>query len=208
MSFKPTYPFDLPELPPEIDCNNATFTKWLIKARTELGELKGYSHALPNPMLLLSPAIIKESVASSEIENINTTVEKVLQQRLFPEAEQKTENKEVLRYKDAVQYGYESMNKVSLSNRLILGIHKELLRDRSHGYRSNQNRIENSVTGEVLYTPPPANEIPRLISNWEKYLHNTADETDPLIKCAISHYQFEAIHPFGDGNGRAGRILM
>ncbi len=73
MSFKATYPFDLPELPPMIDCNNETFTKWLIKARTELGELKGYSHALPNTMLLLSPAIIKESVASSEIENINTT---------------------------------------------------------------------------------------------------------------------------------------
>lgn len=208
MSFKPTYPFDLPELPPQIDCSNATFTKWLIKARTELGELKGYSHALPNPMLLLSPAIIKESVASSEIENINTTVEKVLQQRLFPEAEQRIENKEVLRYNDAVQYGYENMSKVALSNRLILGIHKVLLKERSHGYRTNQNRIENSLTHEVLYTPPSANEISRLISNWEKYLHNTDDETDPLIKCAIAHYQFEAIHPFGDGNGRAGRILM
>src|SRR5947207_1406413 len=140
MSFKATHPFDLPELPPKIKCTSESFTKWLIKARAELGELKGYSHALPNPMLLLSPAIIKESVASSEIENINTTIEKVLQQRLFPEVEQKIENKEVLRYKDAVQYGFETMRKTPISNRLILGIHKKLLRDRSHGYRSNQNR--------------------------------------------------------------------
>lgn len=159
-------------------------------------------------MLLLSPAIIKESVASSEIENINTTVEKVLQQQLFPESEQKIENKEVLRYKDAIISGFEQMDKMPLSNRLIISIHKQLLRERSHGYRTNQNRIENSITGEVLYTPPPANEIPRLISNLEKYLHTKDDDIDPLIRCAISHYQFEAIHPFGDGNGRAGRILM
>src|SRR5437879_3816654 len=144
MLFKATYPFDLPELPPEIMCNNESFNKMLLLARTELAELKGYSSSLPNPMLLLSPAIIKESVASSEIENINTTVEKVLQQQLFPETEQKIENKEVLRYKDAIISGFEKMSKMPLSNRLIISIHKQLLRDRSHGYRTNQNRIENS----------------------------------------------------------------
>ena len=159
-------------------------------------------------MLLLSPAIIKESVASSEIENINTTVEKVLQQQLFPETEQKIENKEVIRYKDAIITGFEKLNKIPISNRLILSIHKQLLQDRSHGYRKNQNRIENTLTGEVLYTPPAATEIARLISNWEKYIHSVDENIDPLIKCAISHYQFEAIHPFSDGNGRTGRILM
>ncbi len=181
---------------------------WLIKARTELGELKGYSHALPNPMLLLSPAIIRESVASSGIENINTTIEKVLEQQLFPETEQKPENKEVLRYRDAILWGFESMKKLPIGNRLILGIHQKLLGERSHGYRSTQNKIENSGTGEVLYTPPPPIEIGRLIGNWENYIHQYDDSIDPLIKCAVAHYQFEAIHPFGDGNGRAGRILM
>lgn len=208
MSFSATYPFNLPELPPDIRCNQESFMPWLLKARTELGELKGYSHALPNPMLLLSPAIIRESVASSGIENINTTVEKVLEQQLFPETEQKTENKEVLRYRDAILWGFENMKNLPLGNRLILGIHKELLGERSHGYRNTQNKIENSTSGEVLYTPPPANEIGKLISNWENYIHNEEDGIDPLIKCAIAHYQFEAIHPFGDGNGRAGRILM
>jgi len=181
---------------------------WLLKARTELGELKGYSHGLPNPMLLLSPAIIRESVASSGIENINTTVEKVLEQQLFPETEQKIENKEVLRYRDAILWGFENMKKVPLGNRLISGIHKELLGERGHGYRTTQNKIENSTSGEVLYTPPPATEIGKLIANWENYIHNEEDGIDPLIKCAIAHYQFEAIHPFGDGNGRTGRILM
>ncbi|TAL58657.1 MAG: Fic family protein [Bacteroidetes bacterium] len=208
MSFSATHPFELPELPPQIKYDEKSFTKWLLKIRTELGELKGYSFALPNPMLLLSPAIIKESVASSEIENINTTVEKVLEQQLFPEGEQKMENKEVLHYKNAIIGGFEQMKNVPLGNRLILGIHKQLLHERSYGYRKTQNRIENSVTNEVLYTPPSANDIHRLIGNWEKYVHDSDDEVDPLIKCAIAHYQFEAIHPFGDGNGRTGRILM
>jgi Fic family protein len=208
MSFRATYPFNLPELPPTLDSNNETFTHWLLKARTELGELKGYSYAMPNPMLLLSPAIIRESVASSEIENINTTVEKVLEQQLFPEPEQRPENKEVLRYRDAILWGFNEMKEMPLGNRLILGIHKQLMGPQSHGYRKTQNTIQNSSTGEVLYTPPPATEIGPLISNWEKYIHNDEDRTDPLIKCAISHYQFEAIHPFNDGNGRTGRILM
>lgn len=208
MSFTATSPFNLPELPPALNCAQERFMPWLLKARTELGELKGYSHALPNPTLLLSPAIIRESVASSGIENINTTVEKVLEQQLFPEGEQKSENKEVLRYRDAILWGFENMRQLPIGNRLILGIHKQLLDERSHGYRSTQNKIENSGTGNVLYTPPSAPEIGRLIANWESYIHNDNDTTDPLIKCAISHYQFEAIHPFGDGNGRAGRILM
>ncbi len=208
MSFDATYPFTLPELPPRLDSGQETLVKWLLKARTELGELKGYSHALPNPGLLLSPSIIRESVASSGIENINTTVEKVLEQQLFPESEQRLENKEVIRYRDAVLFGFEGMKKLPIGNRLILGIHKELLAENSHGYRKTQNRIENSSTGKVLYTPPSSGDISKLIANWEKYIHNKEDETDPLIKCAISHYQFEAIHPFGDGNGRTGRILM
>lgn len=208
MSFDATYPFQLPELPPKLDSGHETLVKWLLKARTELGELKGYSYTLPNPGLLLSPSILRESVASSGIENINTTVEKVLEQQLFPETEQRMENKEVIRYRDAVMFGFREMKKLPIGNRLILGIHKELLAENSHGYRKIQNRIENSSNRKILYTPPPAGSISRLITNWEQYIHDKANETDPLIKCAVSHYQFEAIHPFADGNGRTGRILM
>lgn len=213
ISFDATYPFKLPTLSPSIELNDE-INGWLLKARVQLAELKGYSDGLPNPMLLLSPAILKEAVASSEIENINTTIERVLQQQLFPEAEQKNENKEVIRYKEAVLFGYEKMNKISISSRLIKEIHKILLGDRSYGYRKLQNHIENSETKKIIYTPPLARDIEGLISDWEKYIHtddylnDDADCSDPLIKCAISHYQFEAIHPFNDGNGRTGRILM
>jgi Fic family protein len=207
MPFKSTQPFDLPLLPPSLDFRNEKFIDIMLKTRTELGELNGYSHSLPNPMLLLSPTVIKESVASSNIENINTTVEHVLQMQLFPEAEQRVPDKEVLRYSDAVYWGFDQLNKLPISPHLVLGIHKKLLPEAKHAYRTTQNAISNRTTGEVLYTPPPAQEISRLMGNWENFIH-ADDGIDPLIKSAIAHYQFEAIHPFDDGNGRTGRILI
>jgi Fic family protein len=208
MVFDPAIPYDLPILPPKANIRNELFVDVLLKARSELGELNGYSRALPNPSLLLSPAVLRESVASSNIENINTTVEQVLQMQLFPEAEQKKPDKEVLNYRDAINWGFENLGKVSLSTRLILGVHKRLLPEHEEGYRRLQNKIVNSSTGQTLYTPPPAQTIARLIGNWENYANDPSESIDPLMKCAIAHYQFEAIHPFLDGNGRVGRIMM
>lgn len=208
MKFDPTRPFDLPLLPPKMNFKHEQFVDVMLKARTELGELNGYSYSLPNPLLLLSPAVIRESVASSNIENINTTMEEALQAQLFSEAEQKKPDKEVLRYRDAILWGFENLKKIPISTRLILGIQKKLLPDKAPGYRKTQNQIVNSGTGTVVYTPPPANELARLLSNWEQFVNNEDDGIDPLVKAAIAHYQFEAIHPFGDGNGRTGRILM
>lgn len=207
MPFKPTYPFDPPFLPPKIDLNNQEINSLLLKARVELAELNGLSFSLPNPRLLLSPTIIKESVASSNIENINTTVLDVLKNQLFPESEQRPPDKEVLRYRDAVDWGYNNMAKYGLSTRLILGVKKILLPDSYGDYRVNQNIIVNSDTKEPIYTPPIASKIPILMSNLENFL-NLNKDFDPLIKTIIGHYQFEAIHPFDDGNGRTGRILM
>ena len=208
MSFNAIYPFDLPLLPPKIDFKSKELLELLIKARTELGELKGYSFSMPNPMLLISPAIIKESIASSNIENINTTIVDVLKNQLYPEIEQREPDKEVLRYRDSAIWGYENLKLLSLSTRIITGIQKKLIPS-SHGeYRKQQNKIENSSTKEVLYTPPVSTSIPRLISNWEKFVNYKPENIDPLIASAIAHYQFEAIHPFNDGNGRTGRILM
>jgi Fic family protein len=207
MRFNATKPHDLSALPPPVKIRNEQFIDLLLKTRTELGELNGYSVHLPNPLLLLSPAVLRESVASSSIENINTTVEQVLQMQLFPEAERKQPDKEVLKYRDAILWGYENLKKIPISSRLIHGIHKRLLPQRSNGYRRTQNAIQNTSTGEVLYTPPPAQDIPKLMGNWERFV-NDGDGMDPLVRCAIAHYQFEAIHPFRDGNGRVGRILM
>lgn len=206
MSFNSTYPFDIPLLPPKIDLED--FSNLLLKARTELAELKGYSFSMPNPMLLISPAIVRESVASSNIENINTTLVEVLQNELFPEAERRLPDKEVLRYRDAVLWGNKNIHSYGLSTRLIVGIQKQLIPESHGNYRMQQNQIANMSTHEVLYTPPIAPEIPRLMSNWEKFANEPPPDLDPLIRAAIAHYQFEAIHPFKDGNGRTGRILM
>lgn len=208
MSFDPTYPHNLTFLPPKFDFDTKNFTKLLIDARSELAELKGYSFSMPNPLLLLSPAIIKESLASSEIENINTTIINVLENQLFPEAEQREPDKEVLRYRDAVIAGFSSLNKYSLSTRTIHTIQKVLLPGVPEGYRQVQNGIKNTATGEIVYMPPVASRTPELMGNLENFMNDKSNDIDPLIKCAISHYQFEAVHPFGDGNGRTGRILM
>ena len=187
MSFQPNYPFALPDLPPVLDYENSAFGRLVAKARTELGELKGYSAALPNPMLLLSPAILRESIASSEIENLNTTVEQALQQQLFAEAEQRPADKEVLRYGQAMRWGFEQLDNLSLSSRLIIGIQRQLLPGGYAGYRQTPNQIVNSVTKQPVYSPHPAHDINRLLGNWENFVHNSDERIDPLVACAIMH---------------------
>lgn len=209
MPFNPTYPHDLALLPPKVNFKDPEFQELLILARAELGELKGYSYSMPNPMLLLSPAILKESLASSEIENINTTILNVLENQLFPQTDQRSPDKEVLRYRDAVLCGYENFSKYSISTRSIIEIEKKLMQDSTGDYRTTQNGIENSLTKEIIYTPPVAGKIPNYMSNLENFMNDIdSKDMDPLVRAAIAHYQFEAIHPFGDGNGRTGRILM
>lgn len=208
MSFNAISPFALPPLPPPVDFKNPLFFDKLLKARTQLAELNGYTLALPNPLLLLSPAILKESLASSEIENIHTTLIEALQNQLFPESKRKVADKEVLRYRKAILWAHGQLGPMPICTRLIQGIQQTLIPAGQGQYRRQQNQIANTATNEVLYTPPPAAEIPRLLSNWENFVNQEPETLDPLIKSAAAHYQFEAIHPFIDGNGRTGRILM
>ena len=217
MSFDPTYHpefilrdilIELEPLPPKTGITNADFGNLLLNARVALAELKGASGQIPNPLLLIAPVVIRESVASSNIENINTTLADVLQWQLFPEAEQRPPDKEVLRYREAMNWGFENYNKYALSSRLITGIHRHLIPEGNGQYRREQNQIANLNSRESLYTPPIASDIPALIGNWENYVNVEDESLDPLIRTAIAHYQFEAIHPFRDGNGRTGRILM
>jgi Fic family protein len=208
MSFDPTYPHRLAPLPPQFAITNHDFGDLLLKARVELAELKGACGQIPNPLLLIAPVVIRESVASSNIENINTTLAAVLQWQLFPEAEQRHPDKEVLRYREAMNWGFENLEKVALSSRLITGIQSRLIPEGNGNYRREQNQIANLASRESLYTPPIASDIPVLIGNWENYVNATDDTLDPLIRAILAHYQFEAIHPFRDGNGRTGRILM
>ncbi len=208
MSFDPTYPHRLAPLSSQLAITNSDFGDLLLKARVELAELKGACGQIPNPLLLIAPVVIRESVASSNIENINTTLADVLQWQLFPEIEQRHPDKEVLRYHEAMNWGFENLEKYALSSRLITGIQSRLIPAGNGNYRREQNQIANLASRESLYTPPIASDIPSLIGNWENYVNATEDALDPLIRAVLAHYQFEAIHPFRDGNGRTGRILM
>jgi len=201
-------PFIPALLPPSIDIGTRAVTGLLLEARTALGELNGFSFAVPNPLLLLTPSIIRESVESSRIENINTTVELALQGFLLPEEERRTPDKEVLRYRDAILWGWEQLGQLPIGHRIICGIFEKLMPDYGGEYRKLPNAIQNSLTGEVIYTPPPANQIAELMTAWERFQNKPSGEIDPLVKAIMLHYQFEAIHPFADGNGRTGRILL
>jgi Fic family protein len=200
--------FNLPDIPPEYNFKQISLLEALMEASTHIGELKGYCSSLPNPMLFMSLAAVNESVESSKIEAIHTTIKDVLEGEALPEKERSLPEKEVLRYREAMNWGHKNLNKFGLTSRLILGIHKILLPEGGGNYRKQQNTIINELTRKSIYQPPPFKEIDRLMSNWENFVNNHQDNIHPIIKCAIAHYQFESIHPFSDGNGRTGRILM
>lgn len=183
------------------------FDKQLIDVHKQIGILKGACYGLPNPQLLLSPTVLREALASSEIENIITTLADVLQAQLFSEAEQQTADKEVLRYNHALLHGLQMLKEVPIGSRLIREVHDLLVPDEK-GYRKTQNALINDRTKAVVYMPPAANLIPELIADVEAFIHKSPLAVDPILTTIITHYQFEAIHPFGDGNGRTGRILM
>ncbi len=207
-TFNPTTPYTPPTLPPkDIKAIEAALSEQIMEARIALAELKGFSVAVPNPLLLLSPAILRESLASSEIENIHTTLIDVLENQLFPEREQREKDKEVLRYRDAILWGFEQVEKLAVSTRLIHGVHHKLMPTIHRGYRSQQNTIADGA-GRAIYTPPTVPVMKECMSAWETFVNDDKQSVDPLVKAILGHYQFESIHPFPDGNGRTGRILM
>ena len=150
---------------------------------------------------------------SSAVENIYTTIESLLEDEIKPEQERTVNNKKVIKYKEAITTGHKSMQEFSLSSRTIKAIHKKL--ELSKGipgeFRQRQNHIAHKTSNKttIIYTPPQVTCLNRLLSNWEKFVNNEGDQAFfPLIRIALSHYQFEANHPFEDGNGRTGRILI
>ena len=207
--YNPNHPYDdIPKLPPNVNFRDPDIFDLVVEARTQLAELKGYSFSLPNPTLLLSPAIIKESLASSQVENIHTTMIQVLENQIYNEEERRAPDKEVLKYRDAVLWGFNNLDELNLSTRMILKIQDILLPNRDSGYRRQQNALENKETGKIIYTPPTQIKIPECMLSLENFMNSAPVNMDPIIACIIGHYQFEAIHPFSDGNGRTGRILM
>ena len=202
-------------LPPKIEVN-WELASLLSKADIKLGELSGAGQLLPNPHLLISPFIRREAVMSSRIENTQSGLEDLFifeadQTELSP----MSDVKEIINYVRAMEHGIKRLEDLPISSRLICEIHGILMKGVRGGHatpglmRTSQNWIGSPgcTLMDATYVPPPVPEMKQCLSDLERYIHSDAQEP-ALIQCALVHYQFEAIHPFVDGNGRIGRLLI
>jgi len=205
--WNPIKPYqELPDLPPGKDVETKAILKRCINARASLAELKQAADLIPNPAILANTLPLLEAKASSEIENIVTTTDKLFE-HLKSEAGADPATKEALRYSWALFHGFQTLNEHPLNTRTAETICSNIKGVDMTVRRIPGTALGNETRGEVVYTPPVGEAVLReKLANWERYIHNET-EIDPLIRMAVSHYQFEAIHPFTDGNGRTGRII-
>ena len=198
---------NLPLLPPNVDVETTEVLRKTITASRALAQLNGAITNLPNPRLFLDTIHLQEAKASSEIENIITTNEALYRSVV---ADKKFDNpaaKEVIHYKEALWYGIAKLEASPfITTNLCVEIMQHI-RQNTSTIRRIPGTTLSDTEGRVIYTPPTGELIIRdKLANLEKFI-NQYDAVDPLIKLALLHYQFEAIHPFSDGNGRTGRIL-
>lgn len=212
MAWRADQPYNqLPKLPPaRAATETIDILKACIPARAALAELKQAGELIPNQSLLINLLPLLEAKDSSEIENIVTTTDKLFQ---YSQEDQGADlaTKEALRYRTALYEGFVQLQHKPMCTGTAVENCSTLKGKEMDIRKVPGSIIGNQATGETIYTPPYGENVIRdLLANWENYLHSTLspdDSTDPLIKMAISHYQFEAIHPFHDGNGRTGRIV-
>jgi len=199
---------NLPALPPKIDVETKRILLKTIKASRALGKLNGALSNLPNPNLFLDTIQIKEAKASSAIENIITTNDELFESMVADKKSYNPAAKEILSYKSALFKGLKEIEKRPfISTNLCVKIVQEIKQNTS-SIRVTPGTALLNGKGQKVYTPPSGESVIRKkMANLEKFI-NENEKIDPLIKMAILHYQFEAIHPFSDGNGRTGRILL
>ena len=204
--WRPEYPYnELPLLPLGAELETKAVLKQCIGARAAIAELKQAAELIPNQGVLINTLPLLEAQASSEIENIVTTTDQLFQ---FREDDDNADaaTKEALRYSRALLEGFRSLQHRPLTTRTA-----EEICTLIKGMEMQVRRVPGTAlarqSGEIVYTPPVGEDLLRsLLANWERFLHE-ANDIDPLIRMAVAHYQFEAIHPFTDGNGRTGRVL-
>lgn len=208
-SFDKSIPYNnLPLLPPKADLETKEILTKTIKASRALAQLNGALRNLPNPSLFLDTLHLQEAKASSEIENIITTNDDLYQAVVADKKFNNSATKEVINYKEAIWLGLESL-KINpfITTNLCVEI-VQCIKQNTAGIRTTPGTTLSNTKGEVIYTPPSGEDVIReKMANLETFI-NENHTIDPLIKMAISHYQFDAIHPFSDGNGRTGRILL
>ena len=213
MTFDPSRAYnDLPDLPPQQELETRAILKLCMEARVALAELKELGQSIPNQAVLINTLPLLEAQASSEIENIVTTTDQLFR---FPDENSNlidASTKEALRYRTALQQGFQSLDRKPLNTNTAVEICTQIKGAQHDIRRVPGTTLANGQTGEVIYTPPEGEAIIReKLANWERFIHGEfqqgREDIDPLIRMAVGHYQFEAIHPFTDGNGRTGRVV-
>ena len=208
--FDPSQPYnDLPELPPPLEAiESPKILKKCIGARVALAELRQAAELIPNSEVLVNALPLLEARASSEIENIVTTTDKLFEFVDESASRADAATKEALRYRTAMFEGARDVRQSTLTAATALSICRRIKDDKKLDVRANSGTsLKNNATGRTIYTPPEGQALLKeKLANWERFVQADSD-LDPLIRVAVQHYQFEAIHPFGDGNGRTGRIL-
>lgn len=206
--FDPEIPYnELPSLPPATDLETVRVLKAVIAAREQLATLNTACRLMPNPGIITSTIPLREAQASSEIENIVTTNDELFRAAWRVDVAPSPETKEALRYNGALHAAVASLDDRPISEQMAIQI-CSALQDSSAQIRSIPGTfIGNPATGNRIYTPPEGKDVILAhLSAWERFIYSDHG-LDPLVLMAVTHYQFEAIHPFYDGNGRTGRIL-
>jgi cell filamentation protein, protein adenylyltransferase len=205
--WRPDRPWnDLPTLPPKAELETKVVLKQCIAARAALAELNQAAGLIPNPAMLINTLPLLEARASSEIENIVTTADKLFR-HLQAEGSADLPTREALRYRSALLEGVRALRKRPLATRTAEAICTQIKGIEMAVRKVPGTALAKGGSGDVIYTPPEGEARLRdLLANWERFLH-AKDSLDPLVRMAVAHYQFEAIHPFTDGNGRTGRVV-
>jgi Fic family protein len=206
MAWNPEMPYDaLPLLPPAGELETKRVLKKAIEAREVLARFDALASALTNPAVLINVIPLLEAQASSEIENIVTTTDELFEATAHQSGATPAA-REALRYRSALRMGFDEIGKRPITERTTARL-CSAIRGHEVSFRRGEVYIGDSVAGRRIYTPPATPQaIEGLLDNWAAFVNEPSD-LDPLVTMAVAHYQFEAIHPFDDGNGRTGRIV-